>query len=301
MNIFKFFLEPSGERRRTYEQVRREQQALGGVDYAAFDALPCEEFRLPVEGAELACTFLPAIPQCKPDTRPRCIIRVHGHSQNMQLSVRFIKAFMDIGYAALIYDHRAFGHSTGTRCSMGKQEKFDLSRVIDWVKTQMGDDYIIGLHGESMGAITAMMTLGIDKRIDFAVADAGASCFKDAVDYLTHNMLGFSIKPLIPLAEKYMRRKYGLGFSDIRPIDAVRESEVPLLFFHSTGDMDIHYSQSEQLFSAAKNPLSRLEIFDGPAHCQSHSSDPERYERVEREFVHAVEASFVKQKKEILA
>ncbi|MDR1464729.1 MAG: alpha/beta hydrolase [Oscillospiraceae bacterium] len=291
MNIFKLFLEPTGERKRSYEQVRQEQAALGGVDFAAFDALPREDFRLPVEGAELACAFLPAIPPNKPDAHPRCIIRVHGHSQNMQISVRFIKAFMDMGYAALIYDHRAFGRSTGTRCTLGKQEAFDLSRVIDWAKARLGDDCIIGLHGESMGAITSMLCLGIDRRIDFAVIDAGAACFGDAVGYLTRNMLGFSIQPLIPLAEQYVRRKYGLCFSDIRPIDAVRESDVPLLFFHSTGDMDIYVSQSEQLFAAARNPLSRLEIFEGPEHCQSHSSDPPRYERIEKEFVRAVEAT----------
>ncbi|MCC8023572.1 MAG: alpha/beta hydrolase, partial [Clostridiales bacterium] len=171
-------LKAKGKRRRTYEQVRREQTALGHVDYEAYDKLEKESFILRGDGADISGEFLPADPSPAPGERPRCLIRVHGYTQNRMLSVRFMKVFREMGYASVIYDQRGFGESTGM-CTMGYLEKYDLSLAIDWVKARLGADTLIGVHGESMGGITAMEALGIDSRIDFLVEDGGATDMRE--------------------------------------------------------------------------------------------------------------------------
>jgi hypothetical protein len=52
------------------------------------------------------------------------------------------------------------------------------------------------------------------------------------------------------------------------------------------------YQHSEQLFAASKNPLSRLELFEGVWHTGGHMVETERYERAVREFVQAAEDAF---------
>jgi fermentation-respiration switch protein FrsA (DUF1100 family) len=280
-------LYPKGkDRKRTFEQVRREQTELGSVDYDAYDKQPKEAFTLHCNEATLECEFLPAITSIK--GRPKCLIRVHGHSQNRLMSVRFIKVFQQMGYSAVIYDQRCFGESKGKMCTMGYTEKRDLLNIIDWVKQKSGEDTIIGVHGESMGAITALMALSIDSRIDFVVADSGGSdVYKGAVTQIklmTH-MPAF---PALPLGYLWMRLQ-GLNIKKLRPIDDVAKTDKPILFIHGTADRDVDYHMSEEMLKSAKNPLSRLELFDGAGHCQSHMCDPVRYEKIVTGFVDAVE------------
>ncbi|MDR2078952.1 MAG: alpha/beta hydrolase, partial [Treponema sp.] len=63
----------------------------------------------------------------------------------------------------------------------------------------------------------------------------------------------------------------------------------PILFIHGTADRDIPFSMSEEMYRQAKNPLSRLEIFEGADHAHSYEKDPLRYNRAVRDFAEAAE------------
>ncbi|MDR1794622.1 MAG: alpha/beta hydrolase [Erysipelotrichaceae bacterium] len=297
LSIFLGFLYPSlllhpkeGKSKLTYEQVRNQQSAAGAVDYNAYDKLPKEAFTLACDGAELACEYIPATLTLSQGSRKKCIIRIHGFSQNKLMSVRFIKAFMDIGYAAVIYDQRCFGKSTGDACTMGLRESHDLRAVIDFVKKRLGDDTIIGVHGESMGSMTALLALGIDARIDFVVSDCGLSDFYQGTGYMIRNMTHISSFPALQLTYLQMKR-HNVDIKEIRPIDQVAKTDKPILFLHGTADRTVSYSMSVEMFNVCKNPKSRLELFAGSDHGRCHSDDPVRYEKIVQEFVRAVENS----------
>ncbi len=283
-------LKPKGERHRSYELVRQEQTERGHVDYEAYDRMEKEPFLLHSNGEDISGEFIPARVSPVSGERPKCLIRVHGYTQNRMLSVRFIPMFQALGYAAVIYDQRAFGNSTGEISSMGSYEKFDLSAVITWVKQRMGEDTIIGIHGESLGAITAMETLAIDNRIDFIVEDGGGTDL--------YHMMKFFLKllhlPPFPAVLMISRRiKHLLGFDckDVSPISRVSETNVPIMFIHGTSDEQVPVEMCTKLFREAKNPLSRMELFEGAMHCQGHAQEPERYEKVVQQFVRDVEAA----------
>ena len=76
---------------------------------------------------------------------------------------------------------------------------------------------------------------------------------------------------------------------DVRPIDHVAASDTPILFIHGTKDAPMPYTESEKLYAAAKNPLSRLELFEGVWHIGGHMVKPERYIQLVREFVASAE------------
>lgn len=288
--MIKLMMFPAGGAKLSYEQVRQEQTALGGVDYNAYDRMPKEPFALQSEGAEIHGELIPAIVPSKAGERPKCVIRVHGHTQNKMLSVRYIPMFQALGYAAVLYDQRAFGQSTGAMCTFGYKEKHDLSAVISWVKQRMGENTLIGVHGESLGAITGLETLGVDDRIDFLVADSGCSDMPRATAYHLNYRTHLPAFPLVQLAEHRVRRLYGMGFKDIRPIGCVEKSRVPILFLHGTEDEQIPVWMCEELYTAAQNPLSRMALFEGARHCQGHVREPERYEEIVQGFVREVEA-----------
>ncbi|MDR0670499.1 MAG: alpha/beta hydrolase [Treponema sp.] len=173
--MVEMMVKPQGPWRRSFEQVRREQHELDGFDYSVYDREPKEEFLIPggdpAEGVTIAGEFIPA--RNPPPGRPKCLIRVHGFTQNRLISVRFLGIFQEMGYSAVIYDQRCFGNSGGKLCSFGLFERDDLSAIIDWAKKRLGEDTFIAVHGESMGAMTCLLALEKDPRIDCVVADCG--------------------------------------------------------------------------------------------------------------------------------
>jgi pimeloyl-ACP methyl ester carboxylesterase len=282
-------VKPRGARRRGFEQVRREQHGLDGFDYAPYDQTPKEEFLLHCKDADIAGEFIPAkTPPGGGPGRPKCLIRVHGFTQNRLISVRFLGMFQELGYAAAIYDQRCFGNSTGRICSLGFFEREDLSEVITWVKKRLGEDTFIALHGESMGAMTCLLALETDPRIDCVVADCGASNFYRAAGEMLKNLYHLPKYPILPLANLLVRR-YGYSFSQVDVGAVVEKSDKPVLFIHGTADREVPVSMSEEMYRRSKNPLSRLEIFEGADHGHSYSKDRPRYVRAVQEFVRAAE------------
>lgn len=69
--------------------------------------------------------------------------------------------FIKKGWNVLIYDHRRHGESGGKTTSYGHYEKFDLQTVVNWLKNEVGESLILGIHGESMGAVTTLLYGGM--------------------------------------------------------------------------------------------------------------------------------------------
>lgn len=60
----------------------------------------------------------------------------------------------------MIYDQRRHGKTGGDTTSYGYYEKFDLQAVVDWLFIEEGEDLLLGIHGESMGAATTLLYAG---------------------------------------------------------------------------------------------------------------------------------------------
>lgn len=116
-----------------------------GLPWGGCSASPArrEKYRPPVRAPQMPCPGARAHPE--PDD-----------------VVRYLPMFQALGYAAVIYDQRCFGQSTGPMCPLGYLEKRGLSVVISWVKQRMGEGTLIGVHGEPLGAITALEALGTE-------------------------------------------------------------------------------------------------------------------------------------------
>ncbi len=280
----KRLLKRLGYIQRSYEQVRREQTSYGGVDYNAYDLLAKEQFVINSHGTDIKCEYIPPIPAFGAAMKPKCVIHIHGLTQNRLISVRFMAVFRRLGYASVIYDQRGFGESGGF-CTLGFYERHDAAEIVKYVRGKLGEDCIIGFHGESLGAITLLSALSLSDNIAFAVEDsAGTSVYS-----MFRRRFHLPPFPLLSAVNLYIRRKFGVDLRTVRPIDAVRNTDTPILFLHGNKDTEIPVEECPDLYAAAKNPLSKMYIFDACAHCEAHAKYTEEYEKNITDFVKEAE------------
>lgn len=226
------------------------------------------------EGLVLKGWFIPAVNSNK------TIIFAHGYSKNrLQEDVPAInvaKALNAEGYNILMFDFRSNGESEGNLTSLGQFEKEDLKSAVDYVKTLGRPGEHVGVIGFSMGAATALVTAGEDKRIEAVVAD---SPFADLNNYLKENLSVWTHLPSFPFTPVILGilpGLLGLEPETVSPLQAIQHIKKPVLLIHGTGDKLIPISNSLSLYKAA--PLGKqLLIVKGAPHVGCYKKNPDKY------------------------
>lgn len=190
--------------------------------------------------------------------RVKVAVLCHGHTWNRINSLKYAQIFYKLGYNVVIYDHAYFGLSDGAFTSLGYYERYDLSSVLDHTRKIFGDDAFLVLHGESMGAVTALCELSLRGDIDAVIADCAFSntlkYYRQLCIKATH-LPGF---PVVDICNVMSKRKYGYDFAKVNPIDDVKASAVPICFVHGANDRFMRPSHSEEMYAASSNPNSEL-------------------------------------------
>lgn len=214
----------------------------------------------------------------------RVAIIAHGHTANRYAALKYADLFYKAGYHIVIYDERYHGESGGDICTLGQEEAKDLRDIFNYVKELFGDDCIIGLHGESMGAATSLLVLNYVSP-DFVVADCP---FSDSVilfrEYVKKNLGVFPVLIVWAVCQ-IARLRYHYDVKGTSPINAVKSSNVPICFMHGTADGLINCHHSKDMIAVCRNDNSELHLFEGADHARSITSDPEGYEAILRDFL----------------
>lgn len=230
----------------------------------------------------------------EPHSSNHYIIISHGVTENKINSVKYMNLFLERGFNAVIYDHRRHGESGGKTTSYGYYEKFDLKAVVHWLKEKKGPDLLLGIHGESMGAATMLLYAGmVEDGADFYISDCSFSDFKEQLSYLLKTEMKLTPKPLLPLADVFLRMRERYSIRDISPISVIHQIKKPILFIHSKQDTYILPSMTEALFERKTGP-KKLFLAENGAHAQSLNKNKEAYEAAIDEFL----LEFVLPKKE---
>ena len=223
--------------------------------------------------------------------RAKVAVICHGHTWNRINSVKYANIFYNKGYNVVIYDHAYFGLSDGTHTTVGDKERYDLSTVIDYARQLFGEQAILALHGESMGAATVLLELGLRSDVDFVIAvcpfSNTMSYYRELCRHLTH-LPSF---PIVDMANAMAKRKYGYNFKNVNPIDAVSRCAVPICFIHGAADTFIAPHHSRDMFCVSPTALSQFHLFDGAEHARSHCTDKDKYVAVVSNFIDEVEQS----------
>ncbi|WP_234399843.1 alpha/beta hydrolase [Paenibacillus popilliae] len=207
----------------------------------------------------------------------KVVIIVHGYTANHGFATQFIRLFADEGFNVLLIDQRSHGCSEGRYATYGYYEREDLDAWIDWVRRRVGEDTYIGLHGQSMGGGTVLMHAGMDPGIRFIIADCPYSDLEKLMRYQLKDLNRVPLFPFMGMLDRKLRRRAAFSMRDVKPVDRIREKDVPLLLIHGGKDDFVPTSMSVKLYHAKGKGIRRLHIVADAVHATAYPTDPLGY------------------------
>ena len=208
-------------------------------------------FKIMSNGVRLAgCIMLPKDAKGKLPT----VIVSHGFGSNMLISLSYAKVFVDMGYAAFVYD---FPNSGSSLVSGGSGEfmsvidnKEDLKNLLDYVRSlDFVDENHIILAGCSQGGmVTALTAPEVEDKIERIVLYYPALCIPD--DARAGNVIGTKIDPNnVPDTFRAIvfkvGKKYPLDSMTLDPYKEICGFKKPVFIVHGIEDkiVNIDYSR----------------------------------------------------------
>ena len=220
-----------------------------------------------------------------PDPTDKYMLITHGHTDNHYGMLKYTKMYLDFGFNVILYDLRAHGENVKTICTFSIREAKDLDVIIKDCRERYPDMKVFGIHGESLGAATTVAVLKYKPAVDFAVSDCG---FAEIIPVMQGGLRGMHLPAfMVYPASLVSRIIYGYSFKDMRPIDSLKDNEIPILFIHGADDTYILPSHAKMMQAATKG-YSEVHLIPGAEHAASILTDPEAYRKIVGEFLEKV-------------
>ncbi len=256
----------------------------GKIDPEDFVRWPKEEVRLSSpHGYELFGIYVPAHQPTK-----RTVVFFHGITFSLYGMVKYATVFRDLGFNLLLVDHRNHGRSGGASTSFGFYEKDDARAWIDWVLDRHGPKAVVGTHGESFGAATALQHAAIDPRIAFCIADCSYANARDQFAYRLKQEYHLPAFPLIPISSLVTKVRAGFFYGDASPIVTIGEIEAPIFFIHGENDAYIPPEASIAMYEAKRKGARKLWLAPNADHAESYGKNRGAYAQEVRAFLDEV-------------
>lgn len=243
-------------------------------------ALPSKNYEIKsFDGLTLRARFF----ECSPGAPVELMF--HGYQGNSErdLCGGVFRAFA-LGHSVLLIDHRAGGASEGRVITFGINEVRDCLRWIDLAVRELGDDVKLILTGVSMGAATVMMASAesLPENVKYVLADCGYTSAKEIIKKVIRDMK-LPAGLLYPFVKGGARIFGGFDLEGNSPMEAVKKSRVPIIFFHGNADDFVPMEMSCRLHEACVSE-KKLVIIDGAGHGLAYPADEETYLNAMKEF-----------------
>lgn len=214
------------------------------------------------------------------------VLVLHGYTGWKEEMYPFAHWYYEEGYHVIVPDLRCQGESEGDFIGMGWTDHYDCMLWIDYILSKDEGARII-IHGQSMGAATALMMAGEEGLPDNVIAVISDCAYTDA-----YSMFGEKIKewfylpafPLVDTACAVLKIRGGYDLKDASAIEAVAKSNVSILFIHGEDDAMINVQMTKDLYEAAACRKELLIVKDA-GHAQAQDKEPEVYYGAIREFL----------------
>ncbi|MCR4615969.1 MAG: lysophospholipase [Clostridiales bacterium] len=274
VNFAKLAME--GKRRQTLEQALNWQSER--YDTSFYTNSKRDEYTVEsYDGYILHAELLKA-----PDNSSKYMIISHGYTDNRIGSLKYAKMYLKLGFNCVIYDLRGHGENERTFTTYSIRESKDLAAMIEDTRKRYPDISVLGLQGESLGAASTIASLKYEPDVDFAVADCGFARIWGVIETVVRqaHAPAFAVK----IADIGARIRYHYALSDMRPIDALDNNTVPVLFIHGEADDFIVPQNSRDMFERTKG-IKELHLIPGANHAQSMLNEPDEYEKIVKNFI----------------
>lgn len=163
------------------------------------------------------------------------------HNPSVTAFYGHAKMLKENEYGSILLEMRAHGESDGDVIGLGYNEYLDTKAVVDYITGKYQEIPII-VYGLSMGAATAINSIGEFSEIDGLISVSAYSAFEDAFCDNIVNMGAPMIYANIqkPFVKLYLTFKYGLRSLNFNPKNQIKKLGArPALIIHSTEDSQI--------------------------------------------------------------
>jgi fermentation-respiration switch protein FrsA (DUF1100 family) len=148
---------------------------------------------------------------------------------------------------------------------------------VDWVLSTVGEDSLVGTHGESLGAGVVLQHAALDDRIAFAIADSGYSDLDQLLRLRFREDFHLPEFPIYPLAMQTARLRCGIQVSQVSPIRMLKAVETPIMLIHGENDGLIPCKMSQELFEQ-KPDTRKFYRVPGARHAETYWIDRAAYD-----------------------
>ena len=190
-----------------------------------------------------------------------------------------------LGLNVIAVDERGHGKSGGHTITFGIKERWDCLYWARYAAERFGPDVPIILSGVSMGAATVLMASSLDlpPNVKAIIADCPYSSPKEIIQKVSSDIrLPPSLSyPFIVLGA-LLYGKFKLWESS--PVEAVRQSRVPILLIHGDDDRFVPCEMSQKIYAACRY-AAELVIFPGAGHALSYFADKGLYLKTVESFL----------------
>ncbi len=257
---------------RTYEKTLASELENLSLQKNEWDFLPKQMVTIPsIFGYEIAGYYLPV------ENARKLVIVSHGITNNLIGSIKYALIFQNLGFSALIYDHRNHGESGGENTTFGYYERRDLITVAEWALENLGSFNVVGVHGESMGAAIALLAAALDPVFDFVVSDCSYAHLGDQLAFRLKKDFHLPAFPLIPLAQVWARILTGMRINALHPVNEIASIQAPILIIHGAEDGYIPPEHARRLAQAQAAGERQLWLAPEADHACSLYENPAEY------------------------
>lgn len=218
----------------------------------------------------------------------KLVLCLHGYTSNgLSNFCAMAQFYQNMGFNMLIVDHRAHGASEGDYTGFGILDRFDCLAWIKYIIGRFGDNTSILLHGISMGASTALMTLGFEelpKQVKGVVSDCAFTSPFDVFAHVVKRDYKMQPFPMMNFCDMLCNKKAGYRFRDYSTLTALQNTDRPVLLIHGDKDNFVPTFMTEQNFEACRSPKEKL-IVKNAGHGASYYQNHQEYEKAVSAFV----------------
>lgn len=218
----------------------------------------------------------------------RYLLFLHGYHYPWVGALKYLPMLLELGFNVLVPDQQAHGESQGDCITFGALESDDALEWLEQIRRHaqtMGFERArIGVMGESMGAVTALMTTAkansthvpmVNKPL-FCIADCPFSDWKSILLRQAKKRYSFNLSPLLPMLRTIIRKQTGVELDEVSSVKAAAAIRVPTLLFHGTEDHLVPAEMSQQIAAANESNIT-LHLVDGAHHMNCYTTNPQEY------------------------
>lgn len=219
------------------------------------------------------------------DSAPVCIC-FHGYRGSGPRDFALMAPLlMSWGYNVLLVDERAHWSSGGRTITFGIRERYDVLSWVSYVNNRFGGDTPVYLFGISLGGGTVLMASGLElpDNVRAVCADCPFNSPKEIICHVA-DQVGMDHRwswPIVWLSARVIGR---FNINATSAEKAAAGSKKPILIIHGEGDSFVPAPMSRRVYEA--NPaMIEYHTFPQAEHGMSYLCDPERYQRILKEFL----------------